>query len=134
MRSFSTNRQKSFFITRPCFAYKAKKPLHTGVRTGCHYLIRLPVCLFLCVFVTFLVFTDCESCMRPISTNPRSMEAGEYGPTRGTCFLARRPEVVAVATHATVEVHHFFFGVPDLRSLIPRPNTDFWGKWKRYTR
>ena len=25
------------------------------------------------------------------------MEAGEYGLTRGTCFVARRPEVVAVA-------------------------------------
>ena len=42
-------------------------------------------------------FTDCESCTRPISTNPRSMEAGEYGLTRGTCFVARRLEVVAVA-------------------------------------
>ena len=35
--------------------------------------------------------------MRPISTNPGSMEAGEYGLTRGTCFVARRLEVVAVA-------------------------------------
>ena len=33
----------------------------------------------------------------PISTNPESMEAGEYGLTRGTCFVARRLEVVAVA-------------------------------------
>ena len=40
------------------------------------------------VYVTFVVFTDCESCTRPISTNPGSMEAGEYGLTRGTCFLA----------------------------------------------
>ena len=31
------------------------------------------------------------------STNPASMEAGEYGLTRGTCFIARRLEVVAVA-------------------------------------
>ena len=30
-------------------------------------------------------------------TNPGSMEAGEYGLTRGTCFVARRLEVVAVA-------------------------------------
>ena len=44
-----------------------------------------------------MVFTDCESCTRPISTNPGSMEAGEYGLTRGTCFVARRLEVVAVA-------------------------------------
>ena len=51
----------------------------------------------MCVFVTFVVFTDCESCTRPISTNSGSMEAGEYGLTRGTCFVARRLEVVAVA-------------------------------------
>ena len=50
-----------------------------------------------CVCVTFAVFTDCESCTRPISTNPVSTEAGEYGLTRGTCFVARRLEVVAVA-------------------------------------
>ena len=49
------------------------------------------------VCVTFVVFTDCESCTRPIFTNPRSMEAGEYGLTRGTCFAARRLEFVAVA-------------------------------------
>ena len=40
--------------------------------------------------------TDGESCStRPISTNPGSMEAGEYGLTRGMRFVARRPEVVA---------------------------------------
>ena len=49
------------------------------------------------VCVSFVVFTDCESCTRPISTNPGSMKAGEYGLTRGTCFVARRLEVVAVA-------------------------------------
>ena len=48
------------------------------------------------VCVTFVVFTDCESCTRPISTNPGSMEAGEYGLTRGMCFVARRLEGVAV--------------------------------------
>ena len=76
-----------------------KKPLHTGVRTGCHYLISLSVCLpvCLCVCVTFVVFTEFESCTRPISTNPGSMEAGEYGLTRGTCLVARRLEVVAAA-------------------------------------
>ena len=50
-----------------------------------------------CVCVTFVVFTDRESCTRPISTNPASMEAGEYGLKRGTCCVARRLEVVAVA-------------------------------------
>ena len=29
--------------------------------------------------------------------NPGSMEVGEYGLTRGTCFVARRLVVVAVA-------------------------------------
>ena len=47
--------------------------------------------------VTFVVFTDCESCTRPISTNPVSIEGGKYGLTRGACFFARRLEVVAVA-------------------------------------
>ena len=49
------------------------------------------------VCVIFVVFTDCESCTRPISTNPVSMEAGEYGLTRGTWFFARRLDVIAVA-------------------------------------
>ena len=79
--------------TEVVFCLLAKKPLHTGVRAGCHYLISL----FVCVCVTFVVFTDCESCTRPISTNPVSIEAGEYGLTRGTCFVASRLEVVAVA-------------------------------------
>ena len=47
--------------------------------------------------IEFVVITDCESCTRPISTNPGSMEASEYGLTRGTCFVARRLELVAVA-------------------------------------
>ena len=72
-----------------------KNPFHTGVRTGCHYLISLSVCL--CECVKFVVCTDCESCTWPISTNPGSMKAGEHGLTRGTCFVARRLEVVAVA-------------------------------------
>ena len=79
--------------TEAVFCLQGKKPLHTGVRAGCHYLISL----FVCVCVTFVVFTDCESCTRPISTNPGSMEAGEYGLTRGTFFVARRLELVAAA-------------------------------------
>ena len=56
------------------------------------------VCLSVCLCVTFVVFnTDCESCTRPISTNPGSMEAGEYELTRKTCFAACRLEVIAVA-------------------------------------
>ena len=52
----------------------------------------LPVCM-----CNIRRFTDCESCTRPISTNPGSMEAGEYGLTCGTCFVARLLELVAVA-------------------------------------
>ena len=48
----------------------------------------------LCVCVTFVIFTDFESCTTPIYTNPVSMEAGKYGLTCGTCFVASRPEVV----------------------------------------
>ena len=80
---------------------KVKKPLHTGVRAGCHYLIslsvRLCVCVSVSVCVTFVVFNDRESCTRPISTNPGSMETGEYERTRGTRFITCRLEVVAVA-------------------------------------
>ena len=47
--------------------------------------------------VIFLVFTSCESCTKPISTNAGSIEASEYGLTRRACFVARRLEVVAVA-------------------------------------
>ena len=47
--------------------------------------------------VTFVVLIDCESCTKPIYTNPGSMEAGEYGLTRRTCFLACRLELDAVA-------------------------------------
>ena len=50
-----------------------------------------------CVCVTFVVFTDCESCTKPIFTNPGSVGAGEHGLVRGTFFVARRLEVVAVA-------------------------------------
>ena len=49
------------------------------------------------VCVTFADFTDYESYTRPISTSPGSMEAGEYGLTRGTYSVGRCLEVVAVA-------------------------------------
>ena len=31
--------------TEAVFCLQAKKPLHTGVRTGCHYLISLCQCV-----------------------------------------------------------------------------------------
>ena len=79
------------------FCLKAKKSLHTGVCTGCHILLVCPsvrLCVRQCV--SFVVFTDNKSCTRPISTNPGSMEAGEYGLRRGTCFLACGPELDAI--------------------------------------
>ena len=97
--------KKSLFIMRQGreseanaagFAYRAQKPLHTGVRTGLHYLISLPVCLPVCM-CNFMVLTDYESCTRPMSIYLASMEASEYELTRGTCCVARRLEVVAVA-------------------------------------
>ena len=78
---------------RPFFAYRQKASSYRGA-------YRVPLfnwSVGVCMCVTFVVFTDCESCTRPISTNPVSMEAGEYGLMRGTCFFARRLDVVAVA-------------------------------------
>ena len=43
------------------------------------------------------ILTNGESCTRPISTTPGSMEVGEYRQMRGTCLIVRRPEVVPVA-------------------------------------
>ena len=68
-----------------------------GCVQGGNYLISLSVGMCVCVCVTFVVFTDYESCTRPFSTNPESMESGEYGLTRGTCFIACRLELHAVA-------------------------------------
>ena len=34
---------------RAVFRLQAEKPLHTGVRTGCHYLISLSACLSVCM-------------------------------------------------------------------------------------
>ena len=58
--------------------------------------LSVVMCVRVCD-IEFVVFTDCESCTRPISTNPGSMEAGEYGLTRGTCFITCRLELHAVA-------------------------------------
>ena len=44
-----------------------------------------------------LIINDSESCTRAISTNPGYMLAGEYGLTRGKCFVAHRLEFDAVA-------------------------------------
>ena len=71
--------------------------------------------------IDFAVFTDRESCTRPISENPASMEAGECGLTRGTCFAARRLELVAVAGRLWISLRvcggaAFFF--PNAHGLL----------------
>ena len=86
----------SLLVMRPFFTFRAKKSLHTGVRTGCHYLTFRYVCVRVCD-IEFVVFIDCESCARPIPTNPACMEAGEHGLTHGTWSFVRRFEVVSVA-------------------------------------
>ena len=58
-------------------------------------LVCLSVCVSVCV--TLVVFTDCESCTRPISTNPVFIEVEEDGITRGAFLLACRLELDAVA-------------------------------------
>ena len=74
-------------------------------------MVSLSVCLSVClsarlsvypslsvgVCVIVVVLTDRESGTRPVFTRPGSMEAGEYGLTRGTCLVARRLGMVAVA-------------------------------------
>ena len=60
---FFAYRQKSLFIVRPFFVFRARKRLHAGLRTGCHYSIsrsvcpsvRLSVCVSVSVCVTFVV-------------------------------------------------------------------------------
>ena len=60
-----------------------------------------------------VVYTDYESCTRPISTNSGSMEACEYGLTRGKYFVARRLEVIAIA--GLLGISCFFFTVVGYR-------------------
>ena len=78
---------------RPFVAYRQENLFIPGCVQGAHYL----VCGSVRACVTFVVFTDCESGTRPISTNPESMEAGRYGLTCLTCFLACRLELDVVA-------------------------------------
>ena len=97
--------------TEDVLCLQAKKPLHTGVCTGClsitSYLVSLAVSLSVCLSVcvttfisSFLLIVARRAVVytRPISTNnPGSMEPGEYGLTLGSCFVACRLEVIAVA-------------------------------------
>ena len=78
-------------ITRPFFAFRQKSLF---IRGACR-LTLFNWSVRLCICVTFVFFTGYESCARLISTNPALMAVGEYGLTRGTCFVARRLEVVA---------------------------------------
>ena len=70
----STYREKSLFKMRPFFAFRQKAFSYRGVYRV--PLFNLSVCVSVSLYVTFVVFTDRESCSRPISTDPGSMEAG----------------------------------------------------------
>ena len=106
---------------------KASSYRRTGVSTGCHCSIILSVCLSVClplclcicqyVCITFVVYTDCESCTKPISTNAGSMEAGEHELTRETCFIARRLEFVAV--DGLPRISWCVLGAVDFRICVP---------------
>ena len=75
--------------TRPsCLMYLSTS---TGVRTGCHYLISLYVSVCNARFYWLRALYEADF------HNPGSMLAREYGLTRGTRFVARCLEVVAVA-------------------------------------
>ena len=84
-------RKNIIIIIRPFFELR-EKSLIPGCVQGT--ILNYSLCRCVCVCVTFVVFTDCERCTRLISTHPGPMEAGEYGLTRGTCFVACRLEVV----------------------------------------
>ena len=58
-------------------------------------LFNLSVCE--CVCVKFVVLLVARAVRGRFSQNPGSMEAGEYGLTRGLCFLECRLELDAVA-------------------------------------
>ena len=47
------------------------------------------LCTVYCVFVTFVVFPDCENCTRPILTTPGSIETCDHWLTCVACYVAR---------------------------------------------
>ena len=88
-------------------------------------LLNSSVCV--CQCVTFVVFTEIESCTRPTSTKPASMEAGEYGLTRGTWGF-RAPSRGGRSRRAALDsvvcfgVGRIFSGLSiSLHFQIPRP-------------
>ena len=58
--NFTNMEKSSSIIMRPFFAYRGKKPLHTGVRTGCHSLVCLSVCLSVCLVCVCLPACLCK--------------------------------------------------------------------------
>ena len=85
--------QKVLFIMRPFLEYRQEGLFIPGCVQGANSY-SLSVCL--CVRITFVVWTDCESHTRPISTTARSTAADAYGLMRGTCFFAYRLEVIVI--------------------------------------
>ena len=82
--------------TEAVFRLQAKKSLFIpGCVQGA--IIQLVcLCVSVCNIRRFTLIARAVY-TRPISTNPGSMEAEQYGLTRGTCFLACRLELDAVA-------------------------------------
>ena len=99
-RQFFSYGQKSF-IMRPFFAFRQKASSYRGA-----FRVLLLVCLSVCVCVTLVVVTDYKSCTRPISTNPGSLEAGEYRLTRGR---GRWADVGFVVCFRWGRIFSFFF-------------------------
>ena len=92
-----------FERTRPVASMRPACLIYLSTSTGVR-MYRVPlfneyvcVSVYLCVCVTFVVLLIARAGRGQFPQNPESMEAGERGLTRGTCFVARRLEVVAVA-------------------------------------
>ena len=67
-----------YAYNKAAFIFRQKAYSYRGAYRVPLFNLSVGMCVFVCD-VEFVVFTDCESCSRPISTNLVSMEAGEYG-------------------------------------------------------
>ena len=75
-----------------------KKPLHTGLRTGCHFWYLINLSVVYCCVCNVRGFYRFRELYEADFHKPGSYGSGRvYGLTRGTCFVARHLEVVAVA-------------------------------------
>ena len=72
--------------TGAVFFLRQKSLIPDCIQGAIIYLFCRYVCVRVCD-TKFVVFTDCDSCTRPISVNPVYMKADENGLTCGTCFF-----------------------------------------------